>query len=151
MQIVTYRTELNENRHNILVQEDSHDYSVSNFDSPKYVVDMINSIFNLNKQAEEYIYMIALNTKNMILGVFEVSHGSVNWAICGPREIFIRALLCGASKIILVHNHPSGICNPSSEDINVYKKISEAGELIGIMLVDSIIIGDGYYSFMENM
>lgn len=62
----------------------------------------------------------------------------------------MKALLCGAVSIIVVHNHPSGDAAPSKEDINVTKRIKKAGEVIGIGLLDHIIIGDGYYSFLEN-
>ena len=106
--------------------------------------------FRLNKQSEEYVYMIALNTKCRPLGIFEVSHGAVNSSICNPREIFIKALLCGASGIILAHNHPSGDPTPSKEDERVYKRIKDAGNIIGIELLDNIIVGNGYFSFREN-
>ena len=63
----------------------------------------------------------------------------------------MRALLIGASMIILCHNHPSGSSKPSREDIIMTQKIKEAGELIGIPLADHLVIaGDDYYSFMEN-
>ena len=65
-------------------------------------------------------------------------------------EIFIKALLCGASGIVIAHNHPSGDTTPSKEDIESYNRLKEAGKLIGINVLDSVIVGDSYYSFMEN-
>lgn len=150
MQIKTYRTELNENQHNILVQESCHECPQMALESPKAITDMLNAVFNLKNLAEEYVYMIAFNTKNRPLGVFEVSHGTVNQSVCNPRELFIRALLCGAVYIILAHNHPSGDTVPSKEDIENYERVKEAGRLIGIQLLDSIIVGDGYFSFREE-
>ena len=94
--------------------------------------------------------MIALDSKQKPLGVFEISHGIVNMTICNPREIFIKALLCGASGIVIAHNHPSGDTTPLKEDIESYNCLKEAGRLIGINVLDSIIVGDSYYSFMEN-
>ena len=94
--------------------------------------------------------MVALNTKNKPLGVFEVSHGTVNQSVCSPRELFIKALLCGAANIILAHNHPSGDIAPSKTDVENYRIVKEAGQLMGIKLLDSIIVGDGYFSFMEE-
>lgn len=150
MRITLYNTELDENRHNVLVKEKAVNYSAESLNSPEAVTDMLNTVFRLNKQAEEHVYMIALNTKSKPLGVFKISHGAVDQSICSPREIFIRALLCGASGIILAHNHPSGDITPSKEDMMVYKRIKETGGLIGVNLLDNIIVGDTYYSFTEQ-
>lgn len=150
MRITLYNTELDENRHNVLVKEKAVNYSAESLNSPEAVTDMLNTVFRLNKQAEEHVYMIALNTKSKPLGVFKISHGAVDQSICSPREIFIRALLCGASGIILAHNHPSGDVTPSKEDMMVYKRIKEAGGLIGVNLLDNIIVGDYYFSFTEQ-
>lgn len=150
MRITTYRTELDENKHNVLVKENSCNYPTCTFNNPQAAAEMLNDVFRLNKQAEEHLYMIALNTKGKLLGVFEISHGAVNYSVCNPREIFIRGLLCGASGIILAHNHPSGDITPSKEDIAIHKRIKEAGQLIGIELLDNIIVGDGYLSFKAN-
>lgn len=150
MRIILYKTELDENQHNILVKENSCNYPVQALNSPKSIVDMPNTVFRLNRQAEEYVYMIALNTKNKPLGVFEISHGTASLSICNPREIYIKSLLCGATGIILVHNHPSGDTTPSKEDMTVYNRIKEAGKLIGVNLLDNIIVGDGYFSFLEQ-
>lgn len=150
MRITKYRTELDENKHNVLVKEKAFNYQCNNLSSPESIVELLNECFRLNKMAEEYLYMIALDTKCHPLGVFEVSHGTVNSSLVSPREIFIRAILCGATYIILSHNHPSGVVTPSKEDREVYKRIKESGKLIGIELLDNIIIGDGYYSFLEH-
>ncbi len=150
MRITTYKTELDEKQHNILIKEKSYNYPTESLCNPQDVVDMLNDVFRLNRQAEEYIYMIALNTKGRPLGIFEISHGTVNQSICNPRDIFIKALLCGASAIILAHNHPSGNCTPSKEDMAVYDRIKEAGSLIGISLLDNMIVGNGYFSFAEQ-
>lgn len=150
MQIKTYRTELDENQHNVLVKENCYNCSIESLEDPKAVTKMLNTVFNLKNRAEEYVYMVALNTKNKPLGVFEVSHGTVNQSVCNPRELFIRALLCGATNIILAHNHPSGDTVPSEIDVENYRMVKEAGQLIGIKLLDSIIVGNGYFSFMET-
>lgn len=151
MKITTYRMELNSEQHNVLVKENSCNYPIESLDSPQKTADMLNDVFRLNKQAEEYVYMIALNVKGRPLGVFEISHGTVNQSICNPRDIFVKALLCGAVGIILAHNHPSGDTTPSKEDIEIYKRIKEAGEIIGIELLDNIVIGNGYISFREDL
>ena len=149
MRIVKYRTEL-ENDLNILVKEKSVNYETENFTNPSIVVDTMRNIFRIDKQTEEYVYAIAVNSKGKPIGFFEISHGSVNMSVVNPREIFIKLLLCGASKFFLVHNHPSQDCTPSKEDFNVTKRIKECGSLMGIILQDHIIVGNGYYSFHES-
>lgn len=144
-----YRLELP----NILFEESSFDYKEGDdkLNSPYIIRDVMNDVFRMNKQAEEYLYMIAVDAKCKPIGFFEVSHGSVSNSIANPREIFIRALLCGAVQIILVHNHPSGDPTPGKDDFEVTEKIKSAGEIIGVPLVDHIILGKGniFYSFKE--
>lgn len=149
MDITTYITELSQEGHNMLVKENSYAYAKDCLKNPLEVAEMLNTVFRLNKKAEEHGYMIAMNTKSKVLGVFEVSHGTVDLSIVNPREIFIRALLCGAQGIILAHNHPSGDVTPSEEDRAVYERIKKAGKLLGIQVHDNIIVGNGYFSFAE--
>lgn len=150
MRITKYHTELDENLHNVLVKESSRNYPVENATNPQIIADMLNELYSLNKQAEEHLYMVALNTKCRVLGVFEVSHGTVDTSICNPRDVFIKALLCGATGIILAHNHPSQDVTPSKQDHDVYETIKQAGDLIRVRLIDSIILGNGFYSFAAN-
>lgn len=151
MRITTYKTELNDDNINILVKEKSCNCTgVETLNNPSLIAEMFNVVFRLNKQTEEYLYMLALTTKGKPLGVFEVSHGIVDATICNPREIFIKTLLCGASGIVIIHNHPSGDTTPSKQDIESYNRLKEAGKLIGINVFDSIIVGESYYSFAEN-
>lgn len=150
MRVTTYRTELDENLHNVLVRESSRNYQGGNTKSPYAIAEMMNAMYGLNRRAEEHIYMLAFSTKSRLLGVFELAHGTVNSALCQPREIFIRALLCGAANVVLVHNHPSQDVNPSKEDCAVSERIRQAGDLVGVKLIDHIIVGDGYYSFLEQ-
>ena len=119
--------------------------------SPDKVYAMLNQYFRLGYRTEEYVYMIALDTKSHILGVFELSHGAVNASMCGTREIFMKALICGASGIILAHNHPSGDVTPSAQDISTAKNVAEAEKLLGITLMDNLICSDTtYFSFMKK-
>ena len=77
--------------------------------------------------------------------------GTVNYAVAAPREIFLEALKYKAVSIIMMHNHPSGDPTPSRNDLESTRKIREAGELIGISLIEHIIIGDNkYMSFSEK-
>ena len=92
-----------------------------------------------------------LNTRSMLLAEKQLSVGTVNASLISAREIFLEALKCQAVYIILIHNHPSGDPHPSREDILLTKRVWEAGELIGISLLDHIIIGDrSYVSLREE-
>lgn len=151
MRITKYRTELDQNKHNILVKESAVNYGIDSLSSPQAIVEVFNNCFSLNRLAEEHIYMIALSTKNKPLGVFEISHGTINASLCNPREIFIRLLLAGASSFIIAHNHPSGDCTPSNEDIAITKRIKECANIMGISFLDHIIIADStYMSFQDR-
>ena len=80
-----------------------------------------------------------------------VSIGSLNQSIVHPREVFKTALLSSAAAIILVHQHPTGDPTPSSEDLSITRRLKEAGEIMGIKVLDHIIVGDRQYqSFVES-
>ena len=150
MKINFYDTRIKGNR-TVLVKESSMDHDAEPLNSPEAIVRMLNQMTGLDSKGEENCYIIALNAKGRPLGVFFLSKGTVNQSIVGPRETFLRALLIGATHIILFHNHPSSICVPSRDDVMVTERIKEAGELIGIPLTDHIIVGRGdYYSFREH-
>lgn len=99
----------------------------------------------LRQFKQEVLRVLLLNTKNIVIGSFNASLGSVNSSIVHPREVFKEAIRKSATSIILVHNHPSGDPTPSQEDIAATQRIKEAGQLMGIELLDHIIIGDGTF------
>jgi DNA repair protein RadC len=100
---------------------------------------------------KEYFKIILLDTKNNIKKISEISVGSLNSSIVHPREVFYEAVTNLASSIILVHNHPSGECEPSHEDIVLTNRLDECGKILGIKILDHIIIGDGvYFSFKSR-
>lgn len=152
MRITKYKIMLDDCRKSILVKEASTNYSQEQqLNSPSKIVDMFNHIFNASKLAEEYAWVLAMDSKNHCIGVFELSHGTVNMSFVGLREIFIRLCLVGAANFVLIHNHPSGDITPSYEDILVTNKVHAAGLMMNINMLDHIIIGDGYYySFEEH-
>lgn len=87
----------------------------------------------------------------ILTSVFELSHGTVNMSVVSPREVFQKALLANAVGIVLLHNHPSGDCTPSKQDINVTKRLMESGDIIGVNVLDHLVIGrPGYFSLKEN-
>ena len=92
-----------------------------------------------------------LDGKNRILCCDLVSVGSLNQSIVHPREVFKTSCLSNAAAIILIHQHPTGDPNPSSEDLAITRRLKEAGEIMGIKILDHIIVGDGeYLSFVER-
>ena len=156
MRITTYTTRIKDNR-NVLVKERAFNYKTGNshLESAEKVVKMMCDVFQIHLRAEEYVYLLSLDTKCKVLGISEVGHGTVNACLLHTREIMIRNVLCGASAFIVAHNHPSGELSASSDDVSTTKKLYEAGELMGIHLLDHIIIGredekETYYSMAEH-
>lgn len=100
---------------------------------------------------QERLMIAMFDSKCQLIGDTLVSMGSVNAVMIPTREIFLAALEHRAVYVILLHNHPSGNANPSTEDICATNQVVEAGELLGIEIADHIIIGDNqYYSFKER-
>lgn len=117
------------------------------YTSPEHVFDTFSF---LRRETKEYFFAIHLDGKNRICCVDEVSVGSLNQSLVHPREVFKTALLSSAAALILVHNHPTGDPTPSSEDIQITRRLKEVGEIIGVKLLDHIIIGDSYLSFVSQ-
>jgi DNA repair protein RadC len=104
----------------------------------------------LRYEQKERFYLLPLSTKNHVLDEREISIGSLNASIVHPRELFREALNYAAASVILVHNHPSGDPAPSREDIEVTRRLMEAGKLLEIPVLDHVIIGDGKYVSMKD-
>lgn len=105
----------------------------------------------LKDKKKEYFYALFLDTKNKVIAEEEISVGILDASLIHPREVFKSAIKASSNSIILVHNHPSGDCTPSKEDKNVTKILENAGDLLGIRVLDHIIVGrDQYYSFREH-
>lgn len=90
----------------------------------------------------EHFVMIALDSKNKIIGLHVVSIGTLNETLTHPREIFKAAFLMNAARIILAHNHPSGDPTPSDVDIAITKRLCTAGRLLDVPVLDHIIVGE---------
>jgi DNA repair protein RadC len=100
----------------------------------------------------EHFWMLALNTKNRLLRIVEVSVGSLNASIVHPRELFKEAVRLSAASVVVVHNHPSGDPTPSGADLQLTRRLVRAGEVLGIDLVDHVVIGDGgSYASVRDM
>jgi len=116
--------------------------------SPKDVFNLIGEDMRYLKK--EFLRVIFLNTKNIVIDIKDISIGSLNSSIVHPREVFSEAIRRSSSSIIICHNHPSGDPEPSMEDINITKRLFEVGKLVGIELLDHIIIGDGCYISLKE-
>jgi len=88
----------------------------------------------------EHFVALLLDGKNRITGIHQVSQGSLNQSIVHPRETLKCAVLASAAAIILAHNHPTGDLTPSREDIEITRRLREAGDILGIRVLDHIII-----------
>mgnify|MGYP001782505187 FL=1 len=99
----------------------------------------------MRHRQQEYMKLLLFNTRTKLIGETDISKGTVNAALVSPRELFIEALQKNAVSIILLHNHTSGDPTPSKEDILLTRKVRDAGNLIGIDLLDHIILGDNTY------
>ena len=103
----------------------------------------------LKDEKQEHFYVLMLDTKNNIIGEQLITKGILDASIIHPREVFKPAIKNSASKIILVHNHPSGDPEPSQEDIGITEKLMKSGDEIGIKVLDSIITGkDSYWNYI---
>lgn len=94
----------------------------------------------------EYVYLVGLNTKGFILGVFEVAHGNASSCVMNGCGIFQRLLLVGATGFVVVHNHPSGDPTPSGADLEATERLKKQAELMEIAMLDHIIIGGDAFS-----
>jgi len=100
---------------------------------------------------KEHALVMMLNIRNHVTAVDLVGIGILNANLLHAREVYRRAISFGAAQIILAHNHPSEDCTPSEEDIEVTKRLSEAGMVIGIELIDHIVFArHGFYSFKDH-
>ena len=104
----------------------------------------------LGSRSAEVFLALAMNTKNHVVAILPVSSGSLNASIVHPRELFQRAILGNAASLILAHNHPSGDPTPSPEDVELTKRLVDAGKLLDITVLDHIIIGDGCFVSLKE-
>jgi len=101
-------------------------------------------------QDREVFCIVVLDARNQVLGVNTVSIGSVSASIVHPREVFRPAILMGASSLILSHCHPSGNPEPSKDDIELTRRLHNAGEILGIQVLDHIIIADTQFLSLKE-
>ncbi|MFA6598504.1 MAG: DNA repair protein RadC [Ignavibacteriaceae bacterium] len=124
-------------------------FSEKKITSPEDVVNIFLPL--LKDELNEHFYVVCLNSANKIIRIEKISTGSLDSSIVHPREVFKVAIENSAKSIILVHNHPSGNAEPSSEDIAITKKLVEVSKLMEIPIFDHLIIAErSYTSFVQK-
>ncbi len=117
--------------------------------SPADVADIFIPL--MRDEVKEKFIVISLNSANKIIRYNIISVGNLTSSVVHPREVYKIAIENNSASIILMHNHPSGNIEPSSEDINITKKLVDAGKILDINVYDHIIIGGNkFYSFIEK-
>ena len=128
------------------------DHVIDAIRTSKDVYDVMNELFQIDDLAEEYIYVLSLDARNYIKGVFELGHGSSTQCLSSVRDAYKMVLLSGGSHMILVHNHPSGDVTPSNDDTLLTQRMAKAGNILDIPLSDHIICGSrAYFSYREQL
>ncbi|MCX5991620.1 MAG: DNA repair protein RadC [Chloroflexi bacterium] len=105
----------------------------------------------LKGKKREHFLTLLLNTRNKVIGVAPVSIGSLDSSIVHPREVFKEAISASAASVIFVHNHPSGDPQPSEDDIKLTRRLVEAGNIVGIEVLDHVIVADRSYVSLKDM
>jgi DNA repair protein RadC len=104
----------------------------------------------LKEKKREYFLAVLLDTRNQLIKIAEISIGSLDTSIVHPREVFKEAISASAAAVILVHNHPSGDTEASEDDIQLTKRLAEAGEIVGIDVLDHVIIGGKVFQSLKR-
>lgn len=99
----------------------------------------------------EHFRLVALDSKNRLILMEDVSVGSLSASLVHPRELFKTAVRNSAAGIVVVHNHPSGDVTPSRADIELTRRLAKAGDVLGIDLLDHVIVGDGSYASLKEL
>ena len=136
-----------------LVRESRHKYNIlsKRINGPIDAAQMIAVVLDLEHEAQEVLCEICLDVKNQVTAILEVSRGTLSASVVHPREIFRGAILHNSAAVIIFHNHPSGDTTPSTEDIDLTRRLTESGKILDIPLLDHIIIGkDGHYTSLKE-
>ena len=112
--------------------------------------DVYEVTADLRTLKREHFMGLYLNTRNRLITRETISVGSLNAAIVHPREVFEPAVRQGAASVVVVHNHPSGETDPSEDDINITRRLDEAGNILGISLIDHVIVAAGGYTSLKE-
>ena len=113
-------------------------------------VDVLGFLTDIKDRRKEYFVALFLNARNQVICREDVSVGSLNASLVHPREVFAPAVGSSAASVILAHNHPSGDVTPSREDIELTRRMVQAGEIMGIEVLDHLIVGSERFLSMKE-
>jgi DNA repair protein RadC len=116
--------------------------------TPEDVAGLVRA--RLKDKKKEYFLAVMLDTRNQLIKTAEISIGSLDSSIVHPREVFKEAISASAAAVIFVHNHPSGDTAASDDDIHLTKRLADAGEIVGIDVLDHVIVGGGRHLSMKR-
>ncbi|MCL6477324.1 MAG: DNA repair protein RadC [Peptococcaceae bacterium] len=131
-----------------VVKEMNFKFDATTVNNPDIAAQIVMNF--LDGADREYFVVLLLSTKNKVNGIHVVSVGTLDNSLVHPREVFKAALLSNASSVILAHNHPTGDPTPSREDIDISRRLVEAGKILGIGVLDHIVVGDRCYVSLNN-
>ncbi|MBU1179736.1 DNA repair protein RadC, partial [Patescibacteria group bacterium] len=113
--------------------------------------DIHNQLRDLHNHKKEHFVVFYLDSRNQEIKRETISIGTLNASLIHPREVFEPAIAHHSAQIIVAHNHPSGDPEPSEDDIEITKRLQEAGKILGIEVTDHIVVAkNGFYSFKEQ-
>jgi DNA repair protein RadC len=125
-------------------------------DSPNVVAQLVRKL--IGDSPQEHLVAICVDARSRVIGISEVSRGTLSASLVHPRETFRTAILLNAAGLIVAHNHPSGDCNPSPDDRDTTRRLVRAGEIVGVPILDHVILAGGvqpegtgksFFSFRE--
>ena len=132
----------------VTIQEESGAYLFGNALTCSQAV--FDTFRFLQQETKEHFLSLHLDSKNRLICVDHVASGSLSACVVHPREVYKSVLLSSAAALVLVHNHPSGDTTPSREDLKPTRRLKEAGDLLGIRLLDHLIVGESYLSMADR-
>ena len=118
------------------------------FNNARQVYDHFK--IRLGTARQEEFHVLILDNKHRVIYEKMITLGTLNQSLIHPREIFAPAIELRAASVILIHSHPSGDSKPSKQDIEITKRLCDVGEIMGIKILDHIIIGEDFFSFVDN-
>lgn len=116
------------------------------------VAELLLNVIRTDRNTTEHFYVFCLDTKLKVIGFFDIARGNLDSCPVHPREVFQPVVATAkCSAVIVAHNHPSGDPTPSPEDIEITKRLIEAGNLLGIRVIDHLVVGDGLWESIRSM
>ena len=150
MDIAFYKLVVEEDKPALLKLKEIKSTDTIYGNNPQVIADWCSSALYMDRLMQEEVYLLFLHSSLGVKGIILLAQGSEDSAVFSTACLYREVLLSGSSKIVIIHNHPSGGLNPSEQDVTMTEQLMKGCMLLGITLLDHIIIGDGYYSFHEQ-